>query len=237
MNKVTTAGFTLIELAAVLFIIAVVVAAILTATELRNSAKIRHVIVEFERIEQAVNNFQDQYHAYPGDMIDAEDIWGTGANGGTTNGDGDGAVETGETVTVFEQLVLAGYLPGTYDNDLGVTPVDKIGVVFPASPFDGFGYRVMHVSNILPPLNQAGLALSMHNEGSDCLCGTDYPFTTEDMEEMDRKMDDGAPYRGKLYGVGAIGTCLNNYGGEYHSYKLEITTPNICGPYYWLTKE
>ncbi len=93
LNKKIKA-FTLIELSIVLVIISLIVGGVIGGKSLIRSAEIHAFTTEIKTYETALNTFNLQYDALPGDMKDAFDYWGTScaATAGACNGDGNGVV-------------------------------------------------------------------------------------------------------------------------------------------------
>jgi prepilin-type N-terminal cleavage/methylation domain-containing protein len=101
-------GFTIVEMAIVLLIISLVIGATFTGKELLRNSQIRSIYTDTERYIGLVQQFTEKYGGLPGDMYDAESVWGQAAAGAscdttnngnktTCNGDGDGQIETGVT--------------------------------------------------------------------------------------------------------------------------------------------
>src|SRR4051794_22872184 len=120
-------GFTLIELSIVIIIIGFLIAGISTGTQLIREAKMHHIVNDFNNISIAFKTFKSVYGAAPGDITNATIIWPLAS---TADGDGNGLVDYGgpqdEETYVFQQLSLAGFIPGAYVGGptaaLGVDP-------------------------------------------------------------------------------------------------------------------
>lgn len=70
-------GFTLVELAIVIVIIALVAGGIVVSQNLIREANVRAALSEYDIHIKAIKEFQDKYQALPGDMSNAESLWGT----------------------------------------------------------------------------------------------------------------------------------------------------------------
>lgn len=122
-------GFTLIELSVVLAIIGLIVGGVLVGQDLIRAAEIRSIVSDKERLVTAVYTFNTKYNAIPGDMRDAQSIWGAAApctvaqtSAATCNGNGNGLLEGGygagtignELFLFWKHLANAGVLAGSY---------------------------------------------------------------------------------------------------------------------------
>lgn len=76
-NSKCRAGFTLVELAVVLTVIALMIGGILVGRSLIRSAELQSVISDVSRFKQAAKLFRDKYKFLPGDFPNAAAIWGT----------------------------------------------------------------------------------------------------------------------------------------------------------------
>jgi prepilin-type N-terminal cleavage/methylation domain-containing protein len=129
-------GFTLVELAIVLAILALLAGGVLLGQSLIRSAQMRSLVTEYGRFSTALKMFKEQYSAIPGDMKNATAYWGandgsTGLTAGcfttpsttqtTCNGNGDGligyyGVTTGanELFSAWKHLANAELIAGSY---------------------------------------------------------------------------------------------------------------------------
>lgn len=92
-------AFSLVELSVVLVIIGLLVGGVVAGRSLIRAAELRNITVEADQFRRAVETFRDMYNALPGDMPNAEEIWGTnctlsGASAAPSacNGNGDGKI-------------------------------------------------------------------------------------------------------------------------------------------------
>lgn len=129
-------AFTLIELSIVLVIIGLIVGGILVGRDLIEAAKVRAQISQLEEIKTAYSTFQLKYGCTAGDCANATDFFGNS----TANGNGNGIVQNSdggcstpgscqnsacwafdfEMSRFFEQLSLAGMIPGQYRNSQNI---------------------------------------------------------------------------------------------------------------------
>ena len=182
MRKQT--GFTLIEIAIVLVIIGLLLGGVLKGQELITSARVRNLISVQDGIKAAYFGFQDRYRALPGDYTLAT----TNITGATVNGNGNGRVEaaaaacaapcvTYENIGVWDQLSHAGFINGTYTAAAAASDA--------TSPKNPYGiYLDLQYDNAY------AAAVTKHN------LKTGAQIPVEIIAEVDRKIDDGAPYTG-----------------------------------------
>jgi prepilin-type N-terminal cleavage/methylation domain-containing protein len=160
-------GFTLIEIAVVLVIIALIISGVVVSRSMIRSAEIREAMSEYSRYAQAIGEFKDKYRALPGDMINAQSYWGINSNcpagdtgvrkRETCNGNGNGMIgasDGGGTVNpdgeewfmAWQHLANAGLIEGLYSGAAGsngdVTADLDINV--PASKIKGAGWTLMY---------------------------------------------------------------------------------------------
>lgn len=202
-------GFSIIELAVVIIIIGLIIGGILTGADLIKSAKRQEVIKEYGKFDAAFNNFVMKYNGLPGDMDKATLYWPT-----ATNGNGDGRINdtgsfaaTGEEHYAWQDLSLSGFLPGKYKG-LGGN-IDSI----PKSKFGGY-YRVFHQSAYYVSDNMISLNGLKNNIPEGVI------FSLEDINDIEKIMDDGEAATGKVLGFNNVGGgCITRSGSHYIDIK------------------
>ena len=169
MKKLKIAGFSLLEIAIVLMVIALIIAGITVSRNIIQASKLRNITGEITRYVQAFNNFRDKYKALPGDFNNAQTFWGVDSGGcptpaytttpkkETCNGDGNGRIASTagtyyEMFRAWQQLYASGIIdgiPSTPFNGISGSgsPFNSVlGVNTPVSSIDTAGYSVMYVS-------------------------------------------------------------------------------------------
>lgn len=201
-------GFTLIEIAIVLVIIGLLLGGILKGQELITSARVRNLIAQQDGVKAAFFGFQDRFRAFPGDytaattnIVGVLNTTGCGVSGNSGNGNGNGRVETGsgglyEDLLAWEHLSKAGFITGTYTcSSSGASPT--------TSPVNPYG---IYMQLVFDGVYGETTSPSRHNIKS----GSQVPVDI--IAEMDRKIDDGAPFTG---------------GFQFSSYAGNGTSPEI----------
>ncbi len=134
-------GFTLVEIAIVLVIVGLLLAAVLKGQELVTQGKIKGAIADFNGVLTAFNGYQDRYKAIPGDDAHADRWTTTGLI--VVDGDGNGivagdynATPSNPSTSVQESnnfwwfLRLANFYPGAATVSAGpIQPTNSVGGV------------------------------------------------------------------------------------------------------------
>ncbi|MEK6747142.1 MAG: type II secretion system protein [Pseudomonadota bacterium] len=220
-------GFTLTELSVVLVIIGLLIGASLTGISLIRSAEIREVIGEYDRYAKAIKEFQDKYQALPGDMSNAETIWGSDATCDTTatntvakiatcSGDGNGRIGTSSTAGVldtndayewfraWQQLSNAGLIDTKFTGvKASATDGDAgIGLNVPQSKLSvKSGWTLYYFLLTATDTNlwgdNYGHVFAFGGDSGTSV--TNVPvLSPENAYNIDKKIDDGTPGRGNI---------------------------------------
>jgi prepilin-type N-terminal cleavage/methylation domain-containing protein len=92
-------GFTLVEIAVVLVIAALILAALLNADSILRASRVQDAIALAQDLTVAANNFKQRYHLLPGDFpvnpVTPEFSVGAACWKGTQKGDGNGRIDSG----------------------------------------------------------------------------------------------------------------------------------------------
>lgn len=183
MSRSKTNGFTLVETAIVLVIIGLFLGGILKGHELMANARVREMISRQDGIKAAFLGFEERFRAMPGDYARAT----TYIAGTTQNGNGNGQIEAIstpiESILVWEHLSRAGFLTGTYT--YGATESAL------TSPVNRYGVYQQIVND---GLYGAGTTATPTPLRHNIKTGSQMPV--EIVAEIDRKIDDGAPFTG-----------------------------------------
>ncbi len=216
-------GFTLVELAIVLVIIGLVIAAVLKGQELIVSARLKSTINQISGVRSATNTFRDKYNARPGDYsagnarvgVPAGVTFAVDGNGdGIVDGDGVAAAAAGEETVLFWNHLSAANLI------TGVSPLGggTLGDGLPTSPLGG-GLTIR---------NEAVIARTSHwiSLGSAAATPTGVA-SAEQALQIDEKSDDGRPGTGNIRTSTA--TCTDAGTVAVSSTSAYLADPGITG--------
>ena len=212
-------GFTLIEIALMLVIAALIMGAIFVGQTLIHAAHLNSVLADVSRYSTAFTNFRDKYQAAPGDLSNAQSYWGTPTGGcpnGTgsgkevCNGNGDGqvcvantAADTTELHSEWIELANAGLINGSYHYTSAATGGFQIGLNTPTTAIGNgtfqFAYATCPINdglyNTVTPYNIHWLIFG----GLIANTGAMLPILNGvDGYSIDIKTDDGRPGIGKI---------------------------------------
>jgi prepilin-type N-terminal cleavage/methylation domain-containing protein len=237
-------GFTLVELAIVLVIIALVVAGILSGQTMIQNARLISVYDDINKFTTAFNSFRDSYRAIPGDLdplpgasfngVDAVDtVWGTGAkirNNGSIEwleALDDGTNKANESSLFWQHLFIAGLndfnpkfssYPYTYYEEGRETA--------PRSKIQGGGYKALSYDT--NGFVNSRYVIELHP--SQALFATNPLLSAQDAFFLDSKYDDGKPLTGSIWFVtgwatfSAYADCLVTLVTGNQDYKVDSAT-------------
>ncbi len=245
-TRQSTQGFTLVELSIVLVIIGLLMGGLMGGKALIRGAELRGYTKDYETIRIALFTFIDNYHAIPGDMPNAEEVWGTDPHGcpsnavqtprkETCNGDGNrrihSTVHTGATIyerfRAWQHLANAGLIEGVYSGVTGPNNENHYvpGINAPATPLDNY-YAIQFFGNYS----------STHNFPSDyghiirTIGGNTsavYDFTPKELWNIDTKMDDGLPGYGRVIAAPRNGSCTTTTDPDTAVYPRNVKS-RVC---------
>lgn len=193
-------GFTLVEIAIVLVIVGLLLAAVLKGQELITQGKIKGAITDFNGVLTAFNGYQDRYKSIPGDDLNAATRWPAGAFGPGSvvamNGNGDGIIDGGVTA-VYSNNILATAAPTTSDEANLFWQHLRAAGFYPGTQ-TGLGSGTL-------PTNSEGGTIGVENDttstagigmGGILICSTAIPEKIA--SAVDTQIDDGSAVSGSV---------------------------------------
>lgn len=256
-------GFSLVELSIVLVILGLLAGGVLTGQSLIRAAELRSVTTEYSKYQAAGNTFRDKYFALPGDMANATSFWGAahatpatclstvGTGTQTCNGDGDGLIEPGaaasergELFTFWQHLANAGLIEGSYNGMAGAgSYVNEIPATnVPKSKLNNAGWSAIYGGTAATSGSAIVYAVDYGNRLLIAAPSTGANIVNpilkpEEAWNIDTKVDDGKPARGKVIALYWNNLCAAADDGTHAnndlaaSYKLTDTSAQ-CGLFF-----
>lgn len=209
-------GFSLVEMSVVLVIIALITGGILTGQSLIRAAKLKSIVTESAHHIQSVATFREVYSALPGDMPNATNYWGAahtthatclttvGTGTQTCNGDGDGVIgESGalsERYRFWQHLANAGLIEGVYTGVTASGGTDNAfaGENVPGSKLDGGTWYVSERTPIANQYTFSTAVIMLLGAYNSATIPNRALLNPKEMWNLDNKIDDGVPGRGKI---------------------------------------
>ncbi len=238
--RIYNTGFSLVELSIVLVILGLLVGGVLSGQSLIRAAELRRVTSDAERFMAAHRLFQDKYFSPPGDMTNATQFWGVAAGNGanaacrdfvstglpTCNGNGDGLIDSDnniiyEEMRYWQHLSNAGLIEGRYTGTYNASGDYTPGVNVPSGRIKSSA--IWYIYSDAP--NELAVYLMEVSDGSRIL-------KPEEAWNIDTKLDDGIPNRGKVRPYSDTpNTCLNAAETQYQLASSAALCGLILYPY------
>jgi prepilin-type N-terminal cleavage/methylation domain-containing protein len=234
------AGFTLVELAIVMIIIGLLIAGVLKGQALIGNAKVTAQVAQVKAIDAATSTFKDMYAGLPGDILVPGTRLPNCAGNCAIAGNADGTIlpVPGSAVAVgneagifFVQLNAADLLTGI--NPAAAVPLSWGGQM-PAGKINGgidvgtTPGNVLLASGAEAAANTVGgLYLYLHLTPGAAAVAAQAPFSANEAQRVDTKIDDGVATAVNVSAFGTAGTCWTAGTGVYN----ESTQGFNCGLY------
>lgn len=239
-NRNGQKGVSLTELAVVVAIIGLLLAAVVGGTNLLTAAKSKKLLSEIEHTKLAIDKFEEKYSYFPGDYHDATTMLGALHDGdGDTTVEADPSSTTGtpqEDLAVWEHLALAEYIRGSYSGEDATGARYEIGTnaynseAFPTGIFSF--YREPSIRFYGHYAKEYLIFSSIINISGT---GDGLPFggivTSRDAFAIDEKIDDGNAAKGRILTIrantaSASGCVTGAYSDTASNYILNDSTPS-----------
>jgi prepilin-type N-terminal cleavage/methylation domain-containing protein len=111
-------GFTLVEIAIVMLIVGLILAAIMKGESLIQESRVQDAMAIAADLSTASRTFKQRYHYLPGDFVitaaspEIPNVAAACMSGGANAGNGDGAISAAESPCVPQHLFAAGFIKG-----------------------------------------------------------------------------------------------------------------------------
>lgn len=203
-------GFTLIELAIVLVIIAMLLAGVLVGQDLIRASEVNATNVQIGKFDAAANTFRGRYKGYPGDLGNPAQypIAATGANGTYGRANNDNLIQSGactnlngyggESAIFWTHLSQANLLPDAANAIMDYAAVAALTITDRHMPPAriGNGNR-FHVTNS-GGRNYYVLANFTATAATSCQLSATDALTPQMAFQLDSKTDDGNAMTGLM---------------------------------------
>lgn len=231
-------GFTLLEFSIVIVVVGFVIAGILMARTMIRSAQLQNALAEYDTYVKAINEFRDKFVMLPGDMNNAESMWGSDTTCPTTpvslvahiatcNGDGNGTIGSSDTAATlsntrewhraWQQMYDGGFISGKFTGTVSAGGVAEVvpGQNGAGSHISGAGWSLLFYLQTADNANQWGDKYGhiMTLGGFSAASFTTNPIIAPgEALAIDLKVDDGKPGTGivRTWRTGLLPNCTIN---------------------------
>lgn len=180
------AGFTLVEIAVVLVIIGLIIAAVLTAQQVTQNGKITNTIQTIKSYQAATQSYNQNYGALPGDDTQMPTRFSSSMGDPSKKGDGNGAIGAGNSDGFQAADATENKL---FWNALRAANLIKGDATSAAAPGNAFGGTFAV---------QDGAFSGAFAAGTNVLCLNHISGTAA--TAIDQQLDDGLPDKGNIKG-------------------------------------
>lgn len=207
-------AFTLVELAIVLVIVALLVAGVLVGQDLIRAAEINATNAQIAKYDAAANTFRNQFKGYPGDIRNPAryPLAATGSSGAPNLGNGDNVIQSGlcsnangyggESAVFWTHLSQVNMIP---DHANAITDFQVVAAVNPITDsylpaaHIGNGNRI-HITNS-EGRNYYVLAGFTSSAATSCLLTAEDRMSPQTAFQLDSKVDDANAKTGMMISV------------------------------------
>ena len=244
-------GFTLLELSIVLIIISLLVGGVMLTKSLVRQAKMQGMISEYDKYARSIYEFRDKYHALPGDMKNATDLWGaavacpnidstTSPQVATCNGDGNGRIGTSdgdgnlstnaEWWQAWQHLSNAKLIDGMFNGAYGSGGADDavLDTNVPSSVLKPGGWTLLYYlfTNAVTTdtwADKYGHILAFGDASAASSYTKGAAIISSEAMAIDQKIDDGKPGMGTVR-AWKTGACISGDVQKTAAYTIDATS-------------
>ena len=235
-----SAAFTLVELAIVLVIVALLVGGVLAGGELIKSAELRSFTAQLAKFNAATATFRVKFGGLPGDITSmrAADFGLVARSGAVGHGDGNGLIESCvnngndlgcETALFWQDLANAGLIRNKLQTTSdGTAPGFAVGDHLPESNLRAGVYYFTYTFNSRNTYYVGGISAV---DASGVLTNAD-GLNVREAENIDTKLDNGIPNTGTVRAVTNLTTIDPGAAPAASQCVVNTTTPfsyNVAG--------
>ncbi len=255
-------GFTLIEMAIVLVVISLLVGGVMAGQAMIAAANMRAQITDLQKYKTAVKLFDELYKGIPGDITNATTLFGATTTNGNGNGSLEAATINfpyaqtlvtpdngnydGERPQFFKQLYLSKLINQPFDGSINLgLGYPKVKLNPTAGAFVGgawnYGGSGNNQYSDISLIATANLYFATFNNtnlfGTNTAAHNDYggTFTSGEMWEMEKKIDDSVPASGKILAQALIMNATDPQCETATNYVLSSGNNKVCNMLYDLT--
>lgn len=222
-------AFTLIELALVIVMLALLIGTIFSAQTMLRNQRIKQIPNLAMQFHAASTQFREKYQYFPGDKPDAYTTWATLTS--STNGNGNGLIDGTEAYYAWEQLVAGGYIVGPYGHSSSQVPNTDV----PAGVIEGTGYAFKAGSSPTGLVTGTGNASATFDGNytaaiyfgkslTNLTSFMDPGVSGEDAWHIDTLYDDGVPSTGNIMTWRQYGSTTGCYNSGTSAYYIDKKT-------------
>jgi prepilin-type N-terminal cleavage/methylation domain-containing protein len=210
-------AFSLIELAIVITVIAILTTMVIATKKTMHNAKVISFIDQIEKYKFAYEIFVDKYGSPPGDIADADNLFTNATNIGNDDGFIAYASSTSATPSkgaaesnaAWQHLKLAGLISGNFSGTVG----GSAGTEYPeCALLQDCSLHFSSVNIHQRLIREQNYIVTALNSGSSLEV-----IPVKDAYNLDLKIDDGLPYNGWINGISTTSNCSKDLDSTWSS--------------------
>lgn len=210
----------------IIFFITITVASAYLIKNLVYNNQVKSLIMQIKKINSAIDNFTEKYHALPGDIPNTLEY---GITPYPTDGDGDNNIKDptgqiflaeGEIVNFWMHLSNSGMLNEKYDGF--EREMAKTYSTFPQSVIGNAGIVAFSAEG------KNYLQIGYSHSDAQRMYTKSETFTPQEAYLFDKKIDDENPYKGKVVVLGGdrLNFIKNSLCASENNYRMNNRKPS-----------